>query len=52
MRDSNNSYRLFDIITEPEAEAEAEVTDITRNSAGRMSVQYKLEFIIYDELYH
>ena len=29
-----NSYRLFDIVTEPE------VTDVTRNSAGEMFVQY------------
>ena len=36
MRDSINSYRLFDIVTAPEAE----VTDVTRNTAGGMFVQY------------
>ena len=33
MRDYN-SYMLFDIVTEPE------VTDVARNSAGEMFVQY------------
>ena len=41
MRDYNNVsyvYRLFDIVTKPEPEPE--VTDVTRNSAGGMFVQY------------
>ena len=35
MRDYN-SYMLFDVVTESEPEA----TDVTRNSAGEMFVQY------------
>ena len=40
MRDFHNSYMLFDIVTETETVTAAEVTDVTRNSAGGMFVQY------------